>query len=82
MIDKKSDQLEIGSGFDQNYCIDGYDGKKMIKIAEVKSEKQVSNSKLKLIFLVSNSILQTIWENQHSLKVKTVKDMKNAQLFV
>ena len=39
MIDKKSDQLEIGSGFDQNYCIDGYDGKKMIKIAEVKSEK-------------------------------------------
>lgn len=27
------------SGYDQNYCIDGYDGKKMIKAAEIKSEK-------------------------------------------
>ncbi len=26
-------------GYDQNYCIDGYDGKSMIKVAEIKSEK-------------------------------------------
>lgn len=26
-------------GYDQNYCVDGYDGKSMIKVAEIKSEK-------------------------------------------
>ena len=39
VINSDSDQLKIGAGFDQNYCIDGYDGKKMITIANVKSEK-------------------------------------------
>ncbi len=39
VIGEKSKQLEIGSGFDQNYCIDGYDGKKMVDVANVKSEK-------------------------------------------
>ena len=39
MINLESEQLEIGSGFDQNYCIDGYNGKKLINIAEVESEK-------------------------------------------
>lgn len=39
IINEKSEQLEIGSGFDQNYCIDGYDGKKIIDAANVKSEK-------------------------------------------
>lgn len=39
VINEKSDQLEIGGGFDQNYCIDGYDGQKMIEAAKVKSEK-------------------------------------------
>ena len=39
MISKESEQLKIGSGFDQNYCIDGYNGKKLIEIAEVESEK-------------------------------------------
>ncbi len=38
-INKSSEQLKIGSGYDQNYCIDGYDGKTMIKIAEIESEK-------------------------------------------
>ena len=33
------EQLKIGSGFDQNYCIDGYDGKKLIDIANIKSDK-------------------------------------------
>ena len=37
-IDKDFDQLKIGSGFDQNFCIDNYDGKTMIEIAKVKSE--------------------------------------------
>ena len=39
VIDKKDEQLEIGAGFDQNFCIDGYDGKSMINIAKVKSPK-------------------------------------------
>lgn len=38
-INEKSDQLDIGTGYDQNYCIDKYDGKSLIKIANVKSEK-------------------------------------------
>ena len=38
-INLESDQLKIGTGFDQNYCIDNYDGKTMINIAEVKSQK-------------------------------------------
>lgn len=39
VIDKDFDQLKIGSGIDQNFCIDGYDGEKMIDVAEVKSLK-------------------------------------------
>lgn len=38
-INTPSKQLEIGTGYDQNYCIDGYDGKTLIDIAEVESEK-------------------------------------------
>lgn len=38
-IDTDFDQLNIGTGYDQNYCIDNYDGKTLINIAEVKSEK-------------------------------------------
>lgn len=38
-IDKEFDQLLIGSGFDQNFCIDNYDGKSLINIANVKSPK-------------------------------------------
>ncbi len=38
-IDKEFDQLLIGSGFDQNFCIDNYDGKSLIEIANVKSPK-------------------------------------------
>lgn len=39
VINQTSVQLKIGSGFDQNYCIDNYDGKKMIEVADVTSEK-------------------------------------------
>ena len=46
VINKDSDQLKIGSGFDQNYCIDGYDGKSLIDIAEVKSKKTGINLKV------------------------------------
>lgn len=38
-INTESEQLKIGSGYDQNYCIDGYDGKSLVDIAEVESEK-------------------------------------------
>lgn len=30
---------QIGKGYDQNYCIDGYDGKSLIDIARIQSEK-------------------------------------------
>lgn len=36
-INEKDEQLKIGAGFDQNYCVDGYDGEKMIDVAKVKS---------------------------------------------
>lgn len=36
-INEDSKQLRIGSGYDQNYCIDGYDGKSLIEIADVQS---------------------------------------------
>ncbi len=39
VINTENDQLKIGSGFDQNYCIDNYDGKTIRKAAKVKSEK-------------------------------------------
>ncbi len=38
-IDADFDQIKLGAGFDQNYCIDGYDGKKMIEVAKVTSPK-------------------------------------------
>ncbi len=38
-INENSDQLKIGGGFDQNYCIENYDGKTMIDVAKVKSPK-------------------------------------------
>ncbi len=37
-INEENDQLKIGNGYDQNYCIDGYDGKKRIEAAKVKSQ--------------------------------------------
>ena len=38
-IEEENDQLKIGSGYDQNYCIDNYDGKTLVDIAEVESPK-------------------------------------------
>lgn len=38
-ISKEHEQLKISKGFDQNYCIDNYDGKNLIEAAEIKSEK-------------------------------------------
>ncbi len=46
VINADSEQLKIGSGFDQNYCIDNYDGKNLVDIAEVKSEKTGINLKV------------------------------------
>lgn len=37
VIKSDNEQLKIGSGFDQNYCIDNYDGKNLIKAAKIKS---------------------------------------------
>ena len=39
VINSQDEQLKIGSGFDQNYCIDNYDGKTLIEAADVKSAK-------------------------------------------
>lgn len=46
VINVEDEQLKIGSGFDQNYCIDGYDGKTLIEVADVKSEKTGINLKV------------------------------------
>ena len=39
VIDKKSEQMRIGSGFDHNFVLDGYDGKTLIDAAKIKSQK-------------------------------------------
>jgi aldose 1-epimerase len=39
VIDLEHEQMSIGSGFDQNYCIDDYDGKSLVEVANVKSPK-------------------------------------------
>lgn len=39
VIETENEQIKIGSGFDQNFCIDGYDGEKMIDIAKITSDK-------------------------------------------
>ena len=46
IINSESDQLKIGSGFDQNYCVDNYDGKTLIDVADVKSPKTGINLKV------------------------------------
>jgi len=46
VISSDHEQIKIGSGFDQNYCIDNYDGKSLIEIADVKSQKTGINLKV------------------------------------
>lgn len=46
VIDSDFDQIKIGSGFDQNFVIDNYDGKSMIEVADVKSLKTGINLKV------------------------------------
>jgi len=38
-IDSENEQLKIGKGYDQNYCIDNYDGKSLIEVAKVEAPK-------------------------------------------
>ncbi len=38
-INFDDEQIKITSGFDQNYCVDKYNGKNLIEIADVKSPK-------------------------------------------
>ena len=37
VINSENEQIQIGSGFDHNYCVDDYDGKTLINVAEVYS---------------------------------------------
>lgn len=46
VINSDNHQIKIGSGFDQNYCIDNYDGKSIIEVANVKSQKTGINLKV------------------------------------
>lgn len=46
VINSDHEQIKIGSGFDQNYCIDNYDGKSLIEVADVKSQKTGINLKV------------------------------------
>lgn len=45
-INTDNEQLNFAKGFDHNFCIDNYDGKTLIEIAEIKSEE--SGIKLKI----------------------------------
>lgn len=46
VINTENDQLKIGFGFDQNYCLDNYDGETLIEAANVKSTKTGINLKV------------------------------------
>ena len=46
VIDSEDEQIKIGSGFDQNFCIDNYDGKTLVEVADVKSSKTGINLKV------------------------------------
>ena len=46
VINSDHEQIKIGSGFDQNYCIDNYDGKSLIEVADVKSQRTGINLKV------------------------------------
>ena len=39
VIDSDFEQIKKVSGFDHNYCVDGYNGKDLIEVAKVKSDK-------------------------------------------
>lgn len=45
-INKKSEQLEITGGFDHNYCVDNYDGKTLVDVAEIQSPETGINLKV------------------------------------
>ena len=46
MINLDFDQIKRGSGFDHNYCVDGYNGKDLIEVARIKSETTGINMKV------------------------------------
>ncbi len=46
IINSEDEQIKFAKGFDHNYCIDGYDGKKLIKIAELESPTSGINLKV------------------------------------
>jgi len=46
VINTEHKQLKIGSGFDHNYCVDNYDGKTLIDVAAVRSDKTGINLKV------------------------------------
>lgn len=46
VINEEHEQLKITKGYDQNYCVDNYDGKTLVKVAEIKSEKTGINLKV------------------------------------
>lgn len=46
VINSDHDQIKIGTGFDQNYCIDNYNGTDLIEVANVTSSKTGINLKV------------------------------------
>ena len=46
VIDSNNEQIRNVKGFDHNYCVDNYDGKTLIDIAEISSEKTGINLKV------------------------------------
>ncbi len=46
VINSNNEQIKLAKGFDHNYCVDGYDGKNLVEIAEIYSEKTGINLKV------------------------------------
>ena len=60
-INTDDEQLKFAKGFDHNYCIDNYDGKSLIEVAEVESEEsgiklQVSTNLPGFQFYTANNL--------------------------
>lgn len=67
-INATDEQLEFAKGYDHNYCVDNYDGKTLIKIAEIESEKtgiklKVSTNLPGFQFYTANNLGKTTQPN-------------------
>lgn len=67
-INTDDEQLKFAKGYDHNYCVDNYDGKTLIEVAEVESEKtgiklKVSTNLPGFQFYTANNLGKTTQPN-------------------